>query len=125
MNFITTRAHALLDYLFGIALFASPWIVGFTEADVPKAIALILGLAIGLMSLFTRYEGGLIPVIPFSAHLLFDILCGIFLIVSPWLLGFRQIIFMPFIAFGSVQLLVALLTHTKTGTRPNPDRVIP
>jgi hypothetical protein len=125
MNFISTRAHALLDYVFGIVLFAAPWLFDFLENPVPKAICLTAGITVGTLSLFTKYEGGLIPVIPLPAHLLFDIICGLFLVAAPWLFGFHEQFKATFIVFGSIQIVVTLLTRVKTGQTPDPDRAMP
>jgi hypothetical protein len=125
MNLISTRAHALLDYLFGVFLFLSPWAFGFEENNLPKAIAIGMGIGITLFSLFTKYEGGLLPVIPLGVHLFFDVVSGLFLVTAPWLTGFGDAISAPFVVFGSIQLVVVLLTNTKTGTPRDPDRAIP
>jgi hypothetical protein len=38
----------------------------------------------------TRYELGLIRIIPFNVHLLIDLLGALFGFAAPWLLGFHK-----------------------------------
>jgi hypothetical protein len=51
---ISMRAHLVCDYIIGIFLAASPWVLGFYKVTwVPH---LVCGLLIFLMALFTKKE---------------------------------------------------------------------
>ncbi|WP_419699506.1 hypothetical protein [Mucilaginibacter sp. NFX135] len=38
MKFIKRRTHAMLDYLVGIIMIASPWLLGFATVFISKAV---------------------------------------------------------------------------------------
>ena len=76
---ISTRLHGLLDYLWSALLIASPWLFGFADEPVNRAIAVILGSAVILYSFCTEYEFGVMRGIPRAAHLFLDMLVGVFL----------------------------------------------
>ena len=67
--------------VLAICLFISPWIIGFTAAMVPAWNAWIVGvllgaLALATLSMFAEWEEWV------------NLALGLWLIVSPWLLGF-------------------------------------
>jgi hypothetical protein len=67
--------------VLAICLFISPWIIGFTAAMVPAWNAWIVGvllgaLALATLSMFAEWEEWV------------NLVLGLWLIVSPWLLGF-------------------------------------
>lgn len=63
-----------------------PWIFGYSDDYDGKLMSVLAGGLIIALSILTRYEGGLIRIIPMSSHLNMDVLLGIFLIVSPFVL---------------------------------------
>lgn len=112
---IPTRIHGILDYIGGIALILAPNIFGFTEFDDATWIARIIGIAILLMAVLTRYELGLIKVIPMQIHLWIDILASIFLALSPFLFGFSDEdanVWVPHVVVGLLYLVISLMTET-------------
>jgi hypothetical protein len=100
-TFISTKFHAVLDYVGGILITASPWIFGFYNVGgAALFIPLVLrGLQI-FMVLFTNHEGGLIKVIPLQIHLIMDMLVGFILIVAPFLYNFYPLVFLPHVLLG-------------------------
>ena len=114
MRFISTRAHGVLDYLMGLLLIASPWILGFgytsntIEVWLPPAVG---GLVI-LYSAFTDYEFGVSRLIPMRTHLLLDVLGGLFLAASPWIFGFSERLFLPHLILGLAEVGAGLMTRT-------------
>ncbi|WP_189401356.1 MULTISPECIES: SPW repeat protein [unclassified Mesorhizobium] len=78
------EARKSLDWItlvLAICLFISPWVIGFTAAMVPAWNAWIVGvllgaLALASLSVFAEWEEWVSAVL------------GLWLIVSPWLLGF-------------------------------------
>lgn len=125
-HLITTKTHGLLDYLTGFLLFASPWLFGFASGGVKMGIPIIVGAMIPIMSMFTRYEGGLIRVIPMRAHLAIDAVTGLFVASSPWIFAFFDEVYLPHALFGAFQFLTALLTDSKPFDHSyDPRRPIP
>lgn len=113
---IATRTHGFLDYTLAAVLFFAPNIFGFAEYGgaavwVPRIIALV----VLTQSIFTRYELGLIKMLPMRMHLMNDYLAGAFLAASPWLFGFYdaaiQRLWVPHVAAGLAILLVTALTQ--------------
>ena len=84
MRFIPTKVHAVLDYLTAITLLALPRLLNW-DRDTTTFLT-ILAIATIIYSLLTRYEGGLMRVLPVKIHLLIDFLSGVGLASSPfWL----------------------------------------
>jgi len=80
MKRIPTRAHGILDYGTAAACLALPRRTGWT----PEAAWLMTGgglFALGY-SLLTRYELGLVRVLPMQAHLALDVAFGAYFIVG-------------------------------------------
>lgn len=111
MRFIPSFVHGFMDYIVGIALAASPWLFGFSEVKTATTIAVILGVGAVLYSLLTKYELGVLRVIPFPLHLIIDFASGLFLVASPWLFGFSSLVSGAFIAFGILEMGAAALTN--------------
>jgi len=69
----------MFDYLLSAILFVSPWLFGFSMETVNRQIAMILGAAVALYSLVTKYDLSLIGIIPFAFHRFLDLMVGVFL----------------------------------------------
>ncbi|MDX1995368.1 MAG: hypothetical protein SF029_23490 [bacterium] len=84
MKVISSEAHGALDYLTAGTLLALPRLLRLS----PKVTTLLTGAAIGtfVYSLFTRYDLGLIKLVPFKTHLLFDLGSGLAFMGAPLLL---------------------------------------
>ncbi len=82
MRFIPVGLHIAADYLSGILLIAAPWLFGWEPGTAERAVAIGAGIVILLMSLLTNYAGGLIKAIPFSAHLIADVILGLAFIAA-------------------------------------------
>lgn len=111
MKFISRKAHAVLDYLVGIALIAAPSLFGFSDNDAATWSAVGVGVVTLIMSVMTDYEGGLIKVISMGTHLTMDLIAGIFLAVSPWLLGFADRVFLPHLIVGVMEIAVVIFSQ--------------
>src|SRR5687768_16636547 len=95
MRFISRKFHAVLDYMSGVLLIASPWLFNFEEVESAKWVAIAVGALILLMSFMTDYEGGGKKVISMSGHLTMDVVTGLFLASSPWLFNFDEYVYLP------------------------------
>lgn len=106
---IPTRVHGVLDYLVGtmLILAGAAWLGANNAAG---AVPLVLGAATILYSLVTAYELGAIRVLPMRAHLALDLISGIFLALSPWILGFTDRVWAPHLLAGLLEILVVSLS---------------
>jgi hypothetical protein len=111
MRFIPSRVHGILDYVVGVLLIFAPRILGFQNGGPEDRIPVILGIATLIYSLLTRYELGLIKVIPFRVHLTLDFLSGVFLAISPWAFGFSERVWVPHLLVGLFEIGAAMMSH--------------
>ena len=111
MRFIPSRVHGILDYVVGVVLIFAPRIFGFQNGGPEDRIPVILGVATLIYSLLTRYELGLIKVIPFRVHLTLDFLSGVFLAISPWVFGFSERVWVPHLLVGVFEIGAAMMSH--------------
>lgn len=112
MRIITTKKHALLDYMYGFLLINSPWIFRFNDGTVAEWLPVLIGVAIICISVFTHYEGGVLKALSFKTHLLLDVTAGLILMASPWIFGFYNEVFVPHLALGIMAVVVPLFTKT-------------
>ncbi len=83
--------HAVLDYLWGIALFFAPEILGLDRDGPANVYCKARGGSMVLTSLMTRYELGLVKLIPYNMHLLLDFISALTLgFFGPKLSGFEK-----------------------------------
>ncbi len=84
LKLIPTKAHGFLDYLTAGTMLALPRAMGWSE----NVTRLLTGAAVGTIgySLLTRYELGLVKVLPMRAHLALDAMSGAALCAAPWML---------------------------------------
>ncbi|MFT8243205.1 hypothetical protein [Roseomonas sp. BN140053] len=119
MRFISTGTHGALDYIVGLILMGMPWVLGFTTGGPEQWVPFVLGAGTIVYSLVTQYELSLVALLPMPVHLALDALGGVFLIASPWLFGFADRVFWPFVAIGIFEILASLTTRTVAErTRP-------
>ena len=111
MRFIPSKFHGVLDYLSGILLIAAPWLFDFANGGAAQWVPVIMGVFILVMSVFTKYEAGLVKSISLPTHLLMDVIGGIFLAASPWLFGFADLVYWPHLLLGILELGAGLFTH--------------
>ena len=71
---MSTRTHSLIDYAAGAAFMLLPRAMGIRG---PAAYLLHgAGMAAAAYSMLTKYERGLVPVLPMKTHLTLDALSG-------------------------------------------------
>lgn len=112
MNIISRRTHGVLDYVVGLLLILAPKILGFDNDGPEDRIPMMLGIGTLVYSLLTRYELGLIKVIPFRGHMALDIISGLFLASSPWLFHFADRVWVPHVLVGLFELVAVTMTRT-------------
>ncbi len=115
---ISTRTHGLLDYLTAGTLLTLPRMLGWSE----RATNLLTGAAVGTIgySLLTRYELGLLKVLPMRAHLALDAMSGAALCASPLFLEDEDPeVKQTLVALGIFELAASALTQTQPSTEPS------
>lgn len=108
---IPTRFHGVLDYLFGVLYIALPFLLNWPQPAAGILIA--LGAGTLLYSVLTRYELGLVKLLPMPAHLAIDLLGGLLLVAAPLLGLVDESVRGWFWALGAIQLVIALLSDTQ------------
>lgn len=108
---IPTRIHGVLDYLTGLALIAIPLLFNWPQPEA--TIFMVLGAGALVYSLITRYELGVFKLLPMPAHLVLDLLSGLFLVAAPFLGLARGDLQGWFWGFGLFEIAAALLTSTR------------
>ncbi|MXQ11084.1 SPW repeat domain-containing protein [Microvirga makkahensis] len=113
MRFLPTRIHGAIDYSWGVALLASPWLFGFADTTTAKWVAIVFGVGAILYSAFTAYELGVLRILPMTLHLMLDGVAGALLAASPFLLGFSGRVYLPHVLFGLFSVAASLVTRTE------------
>jgi hypothetical protein len=106
---LNSRAHGILDYLLGVLLILLPGVMNLPDGPA-SMVPTTLGAVTIFYSLLTRYEFGLLKVIPLRVHLGIDVVSGIFLAASPWFFNFAEQVWKPHAIIGVVEVASAILT---------------
>ena len=112
VKLVPAFVHALGDYAAGLVLL----IVGLA-ADGPgeaRATGIVIGAALIIGSLLTRYPLGAIRVIPFPVHSAADYLGGLLAILAPFVLGFwddNKGVSTTYVIVGVVVIALSLVTN--------------
>lgn len=117
MKPISTKIHGFLDYATGLLLVLLPFFLNFDISDPKGMILLVLGAFTILLALITRYELGLVKLIPMPVHLVFDILSAVLLGASPWFLGFAGETYILYVGIALFEMVVIVLSQNRTGER--------
>ena len=124
MKVIPTKVHGILDYVVAIALIFAPLIFGFSGVGgAAVMVPIVLGVALFVYSLFTRYEWGAFKVLPMPYHLVIDFVAAAFLAVSPWLFGFADEAWnawVPHLVVGLAVIVVVALSKTEPEVVTDP-----
>ena len=113
MQIIDTKTHGYIDYIMGTLLIAMAYFINFKSENMPNFVFYLVGALAIFYSLLTKYELGVIKIIPMYIHLMLDSLSGIFLATSPWLLGFADNVFLPHLLLGLFQIGTTIMTRIK------------
>lgn len=95
----------------GMLLIAAPWIFGLLGGGIRTWLPVVLGAGIIAYSLFTDYELGVVRRLSMPVHLWLDGLGGLLLAVSPWLFGFSDTSWLPYVVLGVLEIGAALFTR--------------
>jgi len=109
---VPALVHGIIEYVAAILFIAAPFLFTFDE-DAPKALSIGVGVVILIIAASTSWRTGLISSIPVQAHVILDYVLAIFLIASPFVLGFSDdgTAAAFFIVLGVVHLLLTIATR--------------
>lgn len=117
MRFVSSRMHGILDYIVAVLLLLTPEIFGFSQiGGAAVTIPRVIGGLIIMQAVLTRYEMGLVKILPFSMHIGIDYLVGIFLAASPILFGFNNEpanVWLPHVLVGAFIFFSTLFTKVQ------------
>jgi hypothetical protein len=118
MRFIPTSVHGVLDYLFGVVLIATPWLLGFADWSPGHLVLFVIGLGAIGYALITDYELGVWKILKMPAHLSMDVVGGLVLLASPFFPGFQDHVYWPHLALGAFAVVAGAFTVTAPGYYP-------
>ena len=105
----------MLDYPTGLLLIAAPVLFGFADAGTAAVvIPVVLGVMVLLQALITNYELSVVNLLPLPMHLATDVVGGVVLATSPFLIGFADEgtnAWLPHVVVGLGLILSGLLTQ--------------
>ncbi len=108
---VPTITHALLDHLTAIVLIVSPWILDYHMVrGAAVNSAMVFGGCLAACNLLTAHELGLYPLLSMRRHFQLDVILGVLLAASPWLLGFHDRVYLPHVIAGSIITLLPLFS---------------
>ena len=112
---IPTLIHGILDYVTAPTLIALPRMMGWGT----RITALLTSAGAGVLgySVMTRYELGLLKVLPMKTHLMIDMASGGMLALSPLMLKKRErnvANIATLVGLGLYEITVAMLTQTRS-----------
>ncbi|MGP0062870.1 MAG: hypothetical protein ACLQGP_04610 [Isosphaeraceae bacterium] len=113
---LPTRVHGFLDYVIGLSLVLMSFILA-NGAGPQTWLPVVLGGGMIVYSLLTEYEMGVVPLIGMPYHLILDVLGGMLLAGSPWMLGFAYIVWLPHVVLGLAAAGAAVITQTQATRR--------
>lgn len=119
---ISTRIHGAIDYAVAGVLLAAPFLFGFADGGPAQWATMTMGGIALLYSLFTRYELGLIRLLPMRGHLMIDLAFAPVLIGLPFLWRFSGQVWLPHVVLGAAGLLVTALTAASLRREPSEAR---
>ena len=109
--------HGFLDYIMAVLLVSLPFAMGFDPRAAESAILFVYGALMLFMGILTRYELGIVRVLPVRLHLTIDILAGGFLAILPVMLDIEGKPRLLFILLGLFEVVASYITETDTRAR--------
>jgi hypothetical protein len=105
--------HAMMEPIAAIVVIAAPWIFGFSDVNTATTLSVIIGVAILLTGMATRWRWSLVKLIPLRTHFMMDVGIGILLVAAPWIFGFGDEggAARFFVIAGVLELGTALMTR--------------
>jgi hypothetical protein len=104
--------HGLLEYGLGVLFIAAPSLFSF-DSNGATVLSILIGAVILVMAVTTEGPTGLIRNLPLDSHIVIDYVLSAFVIVSPFIFGFRDddAALAFFIVIGVAYLLLSFATR--------------
>lgn len=111
---INSKIHGAIDYLVVIFLILSPWLFGLDE--ITTTFTYVLAAIHLILTITTKYEFGLIKIIPFNVHGIIELVVAIVLIGVAFYLGNLEgdLSRNFYLSFGIAVFITWLITDYKT-----------
>ena len=90
MRFLSPKVHGFVDYALVLLLALAPSLFGFATTSAATLCYVLAAAQLG-MSLCTAYPLGIARIVPFPIHGYIEAATAVFLVFSPWLLGFSDV----------------------------------
>lgn len=115
---IPAFVHGVIEYLAAAVFIVGPFVLGF-DSGVGKAVSIVVGLVILIVTATSELPTSLIKEIPVAVHIALDFVLAIFLIAAPFLFRFTDDTKATalFVTLGIAHLLITI------GTRFLPARL--
>ena len=113
-NSVPLFVHGLVEYGVGALSIVAPFLFSF-DSDVAKVVSILLGAAIIVFGFMTEAPTGVTRNLPIASHVVLDYVGSLFLIIAPFLFGFKDDAkaTVYFIVIGLGFLLLTLATRYK------------
>ena len=120
MRFIPTKVHGMLDYSSVLLCLILPRALNLSERTT--TLLTFVALTALVYTILTRFELGLVRVLPTKVHLLLDFLSGALLCAAPFMIvpGASQNEKTILIALGLFEIGAALMTRTHSPLEEAP-----
>jgi hypothetical protein len=109
---ISAFMHGVIEYVAGALFIAAPFLFSF-DSDAARALSIVLGVAILIVTASSDLPTGLSKTLPVTVHAVFDLLLSVFLIAAPFVFDFSDqngpTAF--FIVLGVAHLLLSIATR--------------
>jgi hypothetical protein len=111
MKIICNKSHGVLDYVTVAAFALIPTVFGLV--GVPAYLSYILAGVHFLMTILTKFQFGIVKVLPLKFHKWVEMAVGPILLVISWVLGFSDDVKARtvFMVAGLVIILVGFLSQ--------------
>ncbi|MEP6677236.1 MAG: hypothetical protein ABJA78_18895 [Ferruginibacter sp.] len=113
---LNSKTHGVIDYLVVVFLLLSPILFGFK--GITATFTYVLAVIHLLLTITTKFELGLIKIIPFKIHGMIELIVSIALIGIAFYLGNLEGALSRnfYLSFGIAVFIVWLITDYKTSS---------
>lgn len=124
MPSISIKTHAIVDYLTGVLLILSPFVIPYPDNPM-QGIAYVLGAIILLYSSMTDYPLALLRFVPFPIHKAIDLLAGGGLAFATIHFAVNGLPAVLFVILGLGLIVMAFLTRGRFSPTGQDNPVVP
>jgi hypothetical protein len=105
--------HAAIEPIAAVLLIAGPWLFGFNDVESCTIVSVVVGAAMLLSGMMTRWRFSLVKLIPLRTHFATDLILGVVLIAAPFVAAAsdRGDATRFLVILGAIELLTALGTN--------------